>query len=104
MNDTAKATTVNLLYGKSGMDIRLPPRARPTVIGKRPMPKIADAGAAVASVLARPIGAPPLDTLVRGCKSACILICDITRPVPNHLFLRPLIERMLAGGIARERI
>ena len=46
----------------------------------------------------------PYATLVRGRKSACILICDITRPVPNHLFLRPLIEGMLAAGMPRERI
>ncbi len=47
---------------------------------------------------------PPYETLVRGRRSACILICDITRPVPNHLFLRPLIEGMLAAGMPRERI
>ena len=45
-----------------------------------------------------------LAELVRGRSSACILICDITRPVPNHLFLRPMIELMLAAGIPRERI
>ena len=27
------------------------------------------------------------------------MICDITRPVPNHLFLRPLIERLNAAGV-----
>ena len=41
---------------------------------------------------------------MRGRKSACILICDITRPVPNHLFLRPLIEGLIAAGVPRERI
>ena len=46
----------------------------------------------------------PFREVVRGRKSACILICDITRPVPNHLFLRPLIEGMLAAGMERERI
>jgi nickel-dependent lactate racemase len=50
------------------------------------------------------VQAPPFDELVRGRKSACILICDITRPVPNRLFLRPMIERMLAAGLPRERI
>ena len=40
---------------------------------------------------------PPYETLVRGKRSACILICDITRPVPNHLFLRPLIEGLHRG-------
>ena len=69
----------------------------PTVIGKRPMAKLPDPRAAVRDALARPIGTAPYETLVRGRKSACILICDITRPVPNHLFLRPLIEGLLAG-------
>ncbi len=89
MNEAASETTVNLLYGKAGMAIRLPLRARATVIGKRPMKKIVDPHAAVAAALAQPIGAPSFDALVRGRKSACILICDITRPVPNHLLLRP---------------
>jgi nickel-dependent lactate racemase len=32
------------------------------------------------------------------------MICDVTRPVPNHLVLRPLIERLLEAGLAREAI
>jgi nickel-dependent lactate racemase len=86
------------------MEVRLPPNARATVIGKRPMPKLPDPGAAVRDALSRPVGAPSYSSLTRGRKSACILICDITRPVPNHLFLRPLIEGMLAAGMPRERI
>ncbi|MCY3837344.1 MAG: nickel-dependent lactate racemase, partial [Gammaproteobacteria bacterium] len=35
----------------------------------------------------------------RGKNSACILICDVTRPVPNGLFLRPLLEALLKAGI-----
>ncbi|MDH4181107.1 MAG: lactate racemase domain-containing protein, partial [Betaproteobacteria bacterium] len=104
MNSTATEETVNILYGKSGMQIRLPRGARATVIGKRPLPTLSDPRAAVHDALARPIGAPAYASLVQGRKSACILICDITRPVPNHLFLRPLIEGMLAAGMPREGI
>jgi nickel-dependent lactate racemase len=104
MNTTATGETVHLRYGQAGMQVRMPRHARTTVIGKRPMRKLPDARAAVRDALARPIGAPSFDTLVRGRNSACILICDITRPVPNHLFLRPLIEGMLAAGMPRERI
>ncbi|WP_238344029.1 nickel-dependent lactate racemase [Ramlibacter lithotrophicus] len=93
-----------MLYGREGMKIDLPPGARPTVIAKRPLPRHADPRAAIERALAEPVGARPFDELVRGRQSACILICDVTRPVPNHLFLRPLIERMLAAGMARERI
>jgi lactate racemase len=37
--------------------------------------------------------------LAKAAGSATIAICDITRPVPNHLFLRPLIEILLQAGI-----
>ena len=104
MDDTAAGESVRILYGKSGLRIRLPRDAQATVIGKRPMAKLPDPQAAVRDALARPVGAAPYAALVRGRRSACILICDITRPVPNHLFLRPLIEGMLAAGMARERI
>jgi nickel-dependent lactate racemase len=104
MGNTANMETVDILYGKSGLQIRLPQEARATVIGKRPMPKLPDPQAAVRDALAHPVGAAPYGALVQGRGSACILICDITRPVPNHLFLRPLIEAMLAAGMARERI
>jgi nickel-dependent lactate racemase len=104
MNDDVKCDAVEVLYGKSGLRIRLPAEARATLIGKRPLHKVGDPDAAVRAALSQPVGSPPYETLVRGCRSACILICDITRPVPNHLFLRPLIEGMLAAGMSREHI
>ena len=39
--------------------------------------------------LASPTGSPPLAELARGRKDACIVICDITRPVPNADPARP---------------
>lgn len=104
MNQYETAPSVDILYGQTGLRVPLPARARATIVGKRPLPKIADPKAAVREALANPIGSPPHAGLVRGRKSACILICDITRPVPNHLFLRPLIEQMVVGGIPKDRI
>jgi nickel-dependent lactate racemase len=96
--------TVDVLYGTMGLTVALPPGAQATVIRKRPMAKLPDPERAVADALARPLSAPPFEQLARGKRSACILICDVTRPVPNHLFLRPLIERLIAAGVPRERI
>ena len=98
------AESVEILYGKQGLVVPLPRTARPTVIGKRLLPVLPDPHAAVRAALAQPVDAPPYADLVRGRKSACILICDITRPVPNHLFLRPLIEALRGEGVPRERI
>jgi nickel-dependent lactate racemase len=95
---------IDLLYGRDSMRLRLPGGCRPTVVRKPEMPVLQDAGAAVAAALDDPVGCAPLVDLARGKSSACILICDITRPVPNGLFLRPMIERLLAAGMPRDGI
>jgi len=95
---------LSIPYGRGHLALALPADAIPTVIRKKPLPRLTDPKAAVIEALEKPIASAPLSQLVKGRKSACILICDITRPVPNHLFLRSMIETMLAGGIPRENI
>ena len=90
---------VDLLYGKTGLPVTFDDDLEVTVVAKPPMPLLPDADVAVRQALAVPVGCPPLRELARGRKSACILICDVTRPVPNGLFLRPLIETLLRAGI-----
>ncbi len=96
--------TIHLLFGKGSLAIEPPAGCVPHVVEKRRMPVLPDPAAAIRGSLAEPIGMPPLRDHARGRGSACILICDITRPVPNHLFLRPLIETLLEAGVPRERI
>ncbi len=95
---------VDLAYGRGRLRLRLPAGCLPTVVRQLPLPPLPDPGAAVVDALARPVSAPPLAELARGRRSACILICDITRPVPNGLFLRPMIETILAAGVAPEQV
>jgi nickel-dependent lactate racemase len=45
-----------------------------------------------------------LRELAKGCKSVCILVCDITRPVPNPIILRPMLKVLHEAGIAREDV
>ena len=92
------SSSVHLRYGHTGLAVTLPPQARPVVIAKEPLAKLADAHGGVRHALDHPVGARAISELVRGRTSACILVCDITRPVPNRLFLRPMIEAMLAAG------
>jgi nickel-dependent lactate racemase len=95
---------IALSYGRGHLDITLPPGARSTVIRKQQLPKLADGRAAVIEALRHPVASEPLSDLAKNRQSACILICDITRPVPNRLFLRPMIETMIASGIPQEKI
>jgi nickel-dependent lactate racemase len=96
--------TIDLLYGRGTLGVTPPAGCVPTVIAKPPMPVLADAAIAVEQALTHPVGSAPLSELAQGKRSACVLICDITRPVPNGLFLPALIRTLLDAGVRRERI
>jgi len=73
-------------------------------VRKHALPLIEDPVGAVREALDKPISAPPFRDLARGRRNACILICDKTRPVPNRLFLWPMIEELLSSGMPASRI
>jgi len=95
---------VELNYGTGKLPVELADSWRVSVIAKRPMPLLADPTAALEAALAAPHRAPPLWQAARGATSACILICDITRPVPNGLILPLLVRALLDAGLAAKRI
>ena len=95
---------IELAYGRNGLKAQLPEAAKPQIIRKRPLPVPADPGKVIDDALANPDNARRLLDVARGSQSACILICDITRPVPNGLFLRKLVDQLTAAGIALDRI
>jgi lactate racemase len=95
---------IAIAYGRAELKLTMPRQAEVTLIAKRKLEKIADPAAAVRQALLKPVGSPALAELARGRKSACILICDITRPVPNRLFLRPMVEILVASGVPLDRI
>jgi lactate racemase len=95
---------VSLLYGKGVLEVVPPASADVTVIRKPALPQLADPAAAVREAFEKPVGAAPLSTLAAGRSSACIVLCDITRPVPHRLFLRPLVETLVDAGIPLEAV
>ena len=95
---------IQLAFGQHGLDVTLPETANPTVIRKPEMPVADNGRSAVLHALSNPLGSEPLAQLASEAQSACILICDITRPVPNHLFLRPLIEQLISAGVPKSGI
>ena len=97
--------SLEVLYGREKLGIHLPAVGHPQVIRKPEMPRIVDTEIAVRNALAgEDANTKSLFELAREAQSACIVICDITRPVPNHLFLRPVIQTMLEAGIRSEAI
>ncbi len=95
---------VHLRYGRGELPVDLPDDADVTVVRKPAMPLLVSPRDAVAKALLQPVTSPPLCEIARGAGSACIAICDITRPVPNALFLRPVIQTLMEAGIPASSI
>jgi nickel-dependent lactate racemase len=91
-------------YGRTGLPVTLPADRVVGPLAIRDAAPLADPAAALDAALRQPIGARPLAEIARGRKDACILICDITRPVPNQLILPPLLRTLEAAGIPRDKI
>jgi nickel-dependent lactate racemase len=95
---------ITLDYGKTGLEVELPDERVVGPLAIRPATPLPDPETAVAQAIATPIGSPPLAQLARGRKNACILVCDITRPVPNKIILPPLLRALEEQGIPRKDI
>jgi lactate racemase len=95
---------ITLDYGKTGLEVEVPDRNLVGPLGLRPVQPLADPDGALASALAHPTGSVSLSELARGRKSACVLICDITRPVPNEFLLRQILPTLESTGIPRDKI
>jgi lactate racemase len=91
-------------YGRTGLTVELPDANVVGPLSIRPAPPLHDPQAAIDEALRSPIGTPPLAELAKGRRTACILVCDITRPVPNRLILPPLLRTLEQQGIARRDI
>jgi len=95
---------VKLEYGRQGLYANLPDERIVRTLSYKDAAPLADPGAALLEVLNHPIGSLPLAEIAQGRKDACIVICDITRPVPNEMILRPMLATLEAAGIPREKI
>src|SRR5262245_38731799 len=95
---------IRLDYGRTGLDVELPADrvVGPLTIGDAS--PLVDPEGDVSQALAAPIGVSPLAELAKGRRSACILVCDITRPVPNATILRPLLKVLHGAGLSRDEI
>ena len=95
---------IDLNYGKGHIPVDLLDNWNVSVIRKPAMPVEADARSAVQAALVNPVGCAPLVEQARGKTSACVLICDITRPVPNGQLLPVILRQLLNAGMARDSI
>ena len=95
---------VKLLYGKNGITLNIQDDWNANIIRKPLMPIIDDISGEVNKALNNPINSLSIDKISSKGKSVCILVCDITRPVPNKLFLKQIIIKFINAGISADNI
>ncbi len=91
-----------LPYGDTVQIVSLPEDLSPTLVLPQETPAAPDPVLAVANALAHPLN---FDWgLVQPDHRVAITVNDKTRPVPNHLLLPPLLEKLEQSGVSRENI
>jgi nickel-dependent lactate racemase len=96
---------ITLDYGKTGLPVTLPAdRLLVPPLTIRDAAPLADPVAAIDDAIANPIGSKPLFELAKGKKTACVVVCDITRPVPNATILPAILKTIEAAGVPRAGI
>ena len=90
---------LTLDYGRAGLAIDIPDVYNARVLDVEEADAVSDPITAVTASLDNPINCPPLAEVVEGKRSACIVVSDKTRPVPNRLHLPPILDVLRAGNI-----
>jgi nickel-dependent lactate racemase len=95
---------IHLAYGKLGLDVDVPDDNLVGVLAMHAAKPLPDPADEMSRVLQRPIGSIPLGELARKAKTACVVICDVTRPAPNTLILPHIFQALEGSGIERRDI
>ena len=93
---------VSLLCGEGSVRLKLPESVR--ILEMETFTPLPHPEEAIYRALADPVESPPLEVLSRGKKSACIVISDFTRPVPNRIILPPILRVLEESGIHAENV
>ncbi len=93
---------IRLPYGDGAIEATLPDDA--VVLMPERTAALADPGGAVAAAIEVPVAGPALGRIARAGQHACVVVSDVTRPVPNGIILPPILRTLEASGLRRDDI
>ncbi len=97
-------TSIGLHYGQGEMRVALPQGMTAEILRPRSLPIKEDIAKEIRRALGHPIGSEPLYRLARGRRDAVVLVCDLTRDVPDAVIIPQVLDELNRGGIPDERI
>ena len=95
---------IGMRYGRGFLDVDVPDENLAGILTIQHEKPLRNPEIAVREAVESSINSLPLAQLVEGRSSACIIISDITRPVPNQVILPPILKTFEQQGIPREKI
>ena len=95
---------IGMRYGRGFLDVDVPYENLAGILTIQNEKPRRDPETSVRKAVESPINSLPLGQLADGRSSACIIISDITRPVPNQVILPPILNTLEQQGIPREKI
>ena len=97
-------TRMRFAYGTTALEVDVPEKNLLAEVHMHAIEPLADEDAAILSALENPIGSAPLQEIAKGRKSACIVISDFTRPIPNQKILTPILRILERTGMPKDAI
>jgi len=95
---------ITLDYDKTGLEVEIPDENIVGVLKMNSPEPLDDPTDELQKKFDSPTGCEPLAQLAKGKSSACIAICDLTRPVPNRMILEEMLLVLEASSIPRNEI
>lgn len=95
---------VQLKYGKSHLELEVPEKHFKGILKPNQVSHPLTGLAEVERALNQPIGSAPLQEMVSPGDKVVIVTSDITRPMPTHLVLPPVLKMLYAAGLQPEDI
>ncbi len=95
---------IELHYGKEKIDFSVPEERLLGVLKPNKVDVELRGEAEVERALDCPIGSEPIEKIVRAGQKICIVTSDVTRPMPSHIVLPPLLKRLEKAGVRKEDV
>ncbi len=95
---------IKLEYGRTGLEVEIPDADVTALLGLGLALPLENPEEAVQLALLNPIGSVALREAASGRTDACIVVCDVTRPVPNPLLLPFILDELAIAGIPRGNV
>jgi nickel-dependent lactate racemase len=102
-----KIMEITVDYGKNGLKFIPNPNWNVEIITPKTQEVIPSPVKAIEKAINNPVGCPNLKSIINkqgGAKNICIVVSDVTRPVPSHFILEALLNQLNNVGVKDEKV